>query len=39
MGSLIVLIVLVFPHGVGGFIDIFLRRKDYPRALAEHAND
>ena len=30
---------LVFPHGVGGFIDIFLRRKDYPRALAEHAND
>ena len=40
MGTLIVLSVLFFPHGIGGFIDIFLRRKDYPRALsAESADD
>src|SRR5688500_6598318 len=26
MGSLIVVIVLVFPHGIGGFIDVALRR-------------
>ncbi len=40
MGSLIVLIVLVLPHGVGGFIDVMLRRKDYAPAIAtENAND
>ena len=40
MGSLIVLIVLVFPHGVGGFIDVFLRRQGWTRSLAaENADD
>jgi len=29
MGSLIVMIVLVFPHGIGGFLDIVLRRISY----------
>jgi branched-chain amino acid transport system permease protein len=29
MGSLIVLIVLVLPHGIGGFLDIALRRYSY----------
>jgi branched-chain amino acid transport system permease protein len=29
MGSLIVLIVLVLPHGIGGFIDVALRRFSY----------
>jgi branched-chain amino acid transport system permease protein len=31
MGSLIVLIVLAFPHGIGGLIDIALRRFSYRR--------
>ena len=40
MGTLIVLGVLFFPHGIGGFIDVCLRRKNYPRALApENADD
>jgi branched-chain amino acid transport system permease protein len=30
MGSLFVLIVLVLPHGIGGFLDIALRRYSYP---------
>jgi branched-chain amino acid transport system permease protein len=29
MGGLIVLIVLLFPHGIGGFLDIILRRISY----------
>ena len=29
MGSLIVLIVLVLPHGIGGFLDVWLRRHGY----------
>ncbi|HEV8721687.1 MAG TPA: branched-chain amino acid ABC transporter permease [Candidatus Binatia bacterium] len=29
MGSLIVVIVLVLPHGIGGFIDVALRRFSY----------
>jgi hypothetical protein len=29
MGSLFVLIVLVLPHGIGGFLDIALRRYSY----------
>ena len=29
IGSLIVMIVLVFPHGIGGFLDIALRRISY----------
>jgi len=29
MGSLIVAIVLVLPHGIGGFLDIALRRYSY----------
>ena len=31
MGGLIVMIVLVFPHGIGGFLDIALRRIAYRR--------
>ena len=31
MGGLIVMIVLVFPHGIGGFLDIALRRISYRR--------
>jgi branched-chain amino acid transport system permease protein len=34
MGSLIVLIVLVLPHGIGGFLDIALRR--YAYRLSDH---
>ena len=34
MGSLIVLIVLVFPHGVGGFIEIAMRWHSHQRARA-----
>jgi branched-chain amino acid transport system permease protein len=29
MGTLLVVIVMVFPHGIGGFIDIALRRYSY----------
>ena len=32
MGALIVMIVLVLPHGIGGFIDIALRRYFYRHA-------
>jgi branched-chain amino acid transport system permease protein len=32
MGSLIVVIVLVLPHGIGGLIDAALRRRSYLRA-------
>ena len=39
MGTLIVLIVLFFPHGIGGFIDIFLRRKKYGRGFAAENTD
>jgi branched-chain amino acid transport system permease protein len=31
MGALIVIIVLLLPHGIGGFIDIALRRHSYRR--------
>jgi branched-chain amino acid transport system permease protein len=36
MGIAIVLIVLLSPHGIGGFIDIFLRRRSLTRV--EHAD-
>lgn len=39
MGSLIVLIVLVFPHGIGGFIDIALRRLSYRHINAVPPDD
>ena len=39
MGSLIVLSVLFFPHGIGGFIDIFMRRKEYRAFAVENADD
>jgi branched-chain amino acid transport system permease protein len=29
MGSMIILIVLFLPHGIGGLLDIFLRRRGY----------
>jgi len=32
MGGLIVMIVLVLPHGIGGFLDIALRRISYRQA-------
>jgi branched-chain amino acid transport system permease protein len=35
MGILIVLSVLFFPHGIGAFIDIFLRRLSYTRTPAD----
>ena len=38
MGSLIVVIVLVFPHGIGGFIDVALRRS-YSRRPAGDRED
>jgi branched-chain amino acid transport system permease protein len=31
MGALIIIIVLILPHGIGGFIDIALRRYSYRR--------
>ena len=34
MGALIVLMVLLLPHGVGGVLDIFLRRRSYSRTPA-----
>ena len=34
MGLLIVLLVLVLPHGIGGLIDIQLRRQSYRRTAA-----
>ena len=37
MGGLIVTIVLVLPHGIGGFIDIALRRYSYRRGQANGA--
>ena len=37
MGGLIVTIVLVLPHGIGGFIDIALRRYSYRRVQATGA--
>ncbi|MBM2802943.1 MAG: ABC-transporter [Deltaproteobacteria bacterium] len=39
MGSLIVLIVLALPHGIGGFVDVLLRRQGYSRALARDDAD
>jgi branched-chain amino acid transport system permease protein len=39
MGSLIVLIVIVLPHGIGGFIDMLLRRRARPAARASKAVD
>jgi len=39
MGTLIVLIVLFFPHGIGGFIDVALRRRGYARAITAEAGD
>jgi branched-chain amino acid transport system permease protein len=38
MGSLIVAIVLVLPHGIGGVIDIALRRHSY-RHASDHRQD
>jgi branched-chain amino acid transport system permease protein len=38
MGSLFVIIVLVLPHGVGGFIDIAWRRHSYRHGKASGAN-
>ena len=32
MGGMIILIVLFLPHGIGGLIDIFLRRRGYKHA-------
>ena len=29
MGALIVMIVMVLPHGIGGFVDVVLRRRSY----------
>lgn len=37
MGGLIVLIVLAFPHGIGGLIDIALRRQSNRRTVNEVA--
>jgi branched-chain amino acid transport system permease protein len=37
MGALIVMIVLLLPHGIGGFIDIALRRRSYRRIPANGA--
>ncbi len=39
MGTLIVLIVLFFPHGIGGFIDVLLRRRGYASAITTEAGD
>ncbi len=33
MGVLIVLIVLLLPHGIGGLLDVFLYRRSYSRSL------
>jgi len=38
MGSLIVLIVLVLPHGIGGFLDIALRRFSYRLSHSNHGD-
>lgn len=38
MGGLIVLIVLAFPHGIGGLLDIALRRRGYQRRAGEAAD-
>ena len=37
MGALIVMIVLVLPHGIAGFIDIALRRHTYRQGRSEEA--
>jgi branched-chain amino acid transport system permease protein len=34
MGALIVLIVLLLPHGIGAVLDVFLRRRSYAGTLA-----
>ena len=39
MGSLIVLIVLILPHGIGGLIEIFWRRHSYSGANTEAHNE
>jgi hypothetical protein len=39
MGGLIVTIVLVLPHGIGGFIDVALRRYSYRRVQANGAGE
>jgi branched-chain amino acid transport system permease protein len=39
MGSLIVLMVLAFPHGIGGFFDIAVRRFSYRHRNANPTND
>lgn len=38
MGGLIVLIVLAFPHGIGGLLDIALRRRGHHRRAHEVAD-
>lgn len=39
MGSLIVLMVLALPHGIGGVLDIFLHRRGHRQALTEESAD
>ena len=39
MGSLIVLMVLVFPHGIGGLFDIAVRRFSYRHVDADPTDD
>jgi len=39
MGGLFVIIVLVLPHGIGGFIEVTWRRFSYRHAKASGAND
>lgn len=39
MGALIMLMVLFLPHGVGGLLDVFLRRARYSRASSRGAVD
>jgi hypothetical protein len=37
MGALFIIIVLLLPHGIGGFIDIALRRHAYGQRRTEGA--
>jgi hypothetical protein len=39
MGSLFVLIVLALPHGIGGFLDIALRRYSYTLSGDNRVNE
>ena len=39
MGGLIVVIVLVLPHGIGGVIDVALRRRSYRHVNLDPEND